>query len=67
MLDNFTDLNRKIQHKCEMMSVEQDGDRMLVLAGELEHLFEQKDILIQDRNRNYRQSLVIVPPATLNL
>jgi hypothetical protein len=42
MLDNLTDLTRKIQQTCELISAEQDGDRMVVLAGELERLFGEK-------------------------
>ena len=66
MLDNLTDLDRKIREKCELMRAEQDGERMVVLAGELEQLFEQKDLIVQNRNLAYRQSR-IVPPAPANL
>jgi len=66
MLGNLTDLNRKIQEKCELISAEQDGDRMVVLAGELALLFGEKDLLLQDRNRVYRQNRIF-PSATVNL
>jgi hypothetical protein len=50
MLDTFTDLNRKIQQKCQMISVEQDGDRMLVLAGELElRGIHRNDVAVQNQ------------------
>lgn len=66
MLDNLPDLNCKIQKKCDLMSAEQDGERMVALAGELVLLFEQKDLITRDRNRVYRQNR-IVPSASVNL
>jgi hypothetical protein len=64
MLDNLNDLNRKIQAKCELMTMEQDGHRMWILAGELERLFEKKDLIAAERNRLYRQNL-LVPSTTV--
>jgi hypothetical protein len=60
----LTDLNRRIRKCCELMSVEQDGDRMLVLAAELEQLFEQKDLIALERNRLYREKYSV--PSTVN-
>jgi hypothetical protein len=42
MPEKLKHLDRQIREKCLQMSSEQDGDRMLVLAGELELLFEEK-------------------------
>jgi hypothetical protein len=64
MLDNLTDVNRKIQEKCELMTKEQDGRRIWILADELERLFEQKDLIAVERNRLYRQNY-LVPSTTV--
>jgi hypothetical protein len=62
MLDNSPDLNRRIHDECELMTIEQDGDRMRVLAEELELLFEQEDLITEDRKKVYRQTILFPPP-----
>jgi hypothetical protein len=66
MLEKLKHLDRQIREKCLQMSTERDGARMLVFAGELELLFEAKDLIVQNRNLVYRQNL-IVPSPTVNL
>jgi hypothetical protein len=66
MLEKLKHLDREIREKCRQMSTERDGDRMLVFAGELEQLFEAKDLIVEDRNRVYRQNLM-VPSPTANI
>ena len=47
MLEKWKYLDRQIREKCLQMSAEEDGERVLALAEELEQLFASKDQILQ--------------------
>lgn len=57
MHNNFHDLERKMRQICEMMSDEQNAERMLALASELEGIFEQKDLLSKSNAASLKTAL----------
>ena len=57
MTNELSELNRQIREICEQISVEKDGERVRVLSAEMEELFARKDLIQQERNKQYRQQL----------
>jgi hypothetical protein len=57
MTNEFSDLDRRIREKHEEISMQKDGERVIALSSELEQLFAQKDLLLQERNTAYRKQL----------
>jgi hypothetical protein len=57
MTNEFSDLDRRIREKYEEISTQKDGERVMALSAELEQLFAQKDLLLQERNTAYRKQL----------